>query len=282
MRQLSKLLFNAQHRTPILPQSPIVLAKDPSAPIRVGYLLSRYPTIKSEPHPLESEMAFTLQREGSRYSRHEQETLTHFMAAREHSIDSWNRTDPAQITSNFFGLEMYQDSLKTVLNRYKPAPRMIPGDFIDIKAEQQLSEPPKRQTLQRQLGDYLFLIVKDGTSGKWTVPSIEREEHETLRMTLDRAVNDHHNGGLDTFTWSNAPQAVVTSATFLEGKASAPRTFIYNVVYLAGRPDFAKLGCSDHAWVTRNELAHYVGSYETPQLHSILRDIAPDAAFEQQ
>ena len=275
MRKCSKLLFNPQHRTPILPQVPIVYPKEANLVVRVGYLLGRGPVVKPEPHPLETEMGFTLQREHSRYARHDSDTLNQFMSSRDQTVDAWGRSDPNQITSNYFGLEMYQDSLKTVLNRYKPLPRTLDGDFVDLLAEQTTAAPPKRHTIQRALTDYLFLLTK-GADGKWGVPTVEREEHETLRMSLDRAVNDHHKGAIDTFTFSNAPQAVIKHT---EGDREV-RTFIYNVVYLAGRPDFATLGCADHAWVTRGEMRQYDGHYSHPEALSVLRDIAPDAVFE--
>lgn len=301
MRTTFRLLFNPQHRTPILPQLPVVLPKDDKKVIRVGYLLSRNPIVKPEPHPLETEMGFMLQREHARYARHEADSLTAFMASRDQTIDAWGRSDPNQTISNYFGLEMYQDSMKTVLNRYKPLPRTVANDFVDIMAEQKLSALPTRHSIQRCLGDYLFLITKDATTGLWGVPSVEREPHETLRMTLDRSVNDHHKGSLDTYTFSNAPQAVLTTypdykptnedlekakqaqnSSADEKKGKQVKTFIYNVVYLAGRPDFEGMGCSDHAWVTRNELMQYYGSFSDPRLGSILRDIAPDALFEAQ
>eukprot|EP00758_Cryptobia_borreli_P002216 Tbor_TRINITY_DN2865_c1_g1::TRINITY_DN2865_c1_g1_i1::g.23217::m.23217/K17427/MRPL46; large subunit ribosomal protein L46 len=293
-RKSASLLFHSQHRTPIIPQSPV-----PSQPlpgditVYVGYLLHRSPSVKHDPHPIENEMAFMLEREHKRYARHEAETATHFMINRQQSVDSWGRQDPNDIVSNFFGLDIYQDALKNVLQRYLPQSRLTKHDFVDLfsdEMQQATNEPPKRHTIDRALDDYLFLIVKDKATGMWSIPSVAREPHETLRMTVDRALHTNHNGAVVSYLWSNAPQGVIrgysngdTRKNEEEGKKCL--TFIYNATYLSGRPSFDSItpAVVDHAWVTRNELKQYsMTGYVHPDMLEVLRDIAPDAFFDQQ
>eukprot|EP00658_Telonema_sp_P-2_P068841 TRINITY_DN57830_c0_g1_i1.p1 TRINITY_DN57830_c0_g1~~TRINITY_DN57830_c0_g1_i1.p1 ORF type:complete len:120 (+),score=20.87 TRINITY_DN57830_c0_g1_i1:160-519(+) len=80
-----------------------------------------------------------------------------------------------------------------------------------------------------------------------------------------RVIHEHHTGALDTFVWSNAPQAVL--------KDGDNHTFIYNVAYLSGRPNFEVMAESytDHAWVTRNAVSYtHLRAHETPE-HIVCR-----------
>nr|CCD11750.1 hypothetical protein, conserved [Trypanosoma congolense IL3000] len=270
--------FHSQHRTPVLPQIPVAgIKKSHATPlVRVAYLLHRHPVVKPTPHPLETEMAYLLQREHQRYSRHEtSESAVHFMAQRGQSIDVLNRTDPRQIQSNFFALELYQDAMRVVLQRYKPEKRVTPHDLWDPTAHSGNS-PPVRHTLQRKLDDYLHLIVRNASSGKWTVPQTALCEHETLRMAVDRAIATDNSEGLDCYVWSNAPQATVVDPT------DGARVFIYVATYLSGKPTFSefKPPARDHAWVTRHEMRQYMDDFLCPELMEALLDIAADSTFE--
>lgn len=273
-RPLGGRFFHSQHRTPILPQMP-VCDPVPTEKICVGYLLQRNQIVKHSPHPLEIEMSYMLEREHGRYSRHEgSESATHFMASRGQSLDLLNRTDANQIKGNFFGLESYQDAMKVVLQRYHPERRVAAADLYD--PAQLTDVPPKRHTLHRKLDDYLYLIVQDAATGRWTVPQTARAEKESLRMTLDRAVSSHHNDALDCYVWSNAPQATV----LLEQENT--RLFVYVATYLSGRPNFGAMEpkLKDHAWVTRNELMQYKDAFASAQLADALTDISADSMFE--
>lgn len=271
-------LMHSQHRTPVIPQAAVDVPKEAlgGLTVKVGYLLARQPLVKSEPHPIESEMAYMLQREHQRYARHDAESYTRFLGDKEFSGDSWNRMDTKEIASNFFGLELYQDAIKTVLGRFKPNPRVTEDDYVDLFSDDiAKAEPPARYTINRKLDDFLFLIVKEKASGKWTIPNVERDSHETLKTTAQRAIYQHHNGALDTFVWSNAPQAV------LKEEEAKVHTYVYNVAYLSGRPSLETIeDYVDHAWVTRNELRQYGGLYAHSDLEQTLLDIAPSGLFE--
>ncbi|KAH8612386.1 putative 39S mitochondrial ribosomal protein L46 [Trypanosoma vivax] len=283
--------FHSQHRTPVLPQLPVTppmvaqgTEKERAASVRVAYFLHRYPVVKPTPHPLEMEMAFLLQREHQRYCRHESaDSATQFMAQRGQSIDVLNRTDTRQIQGNFFGLELYQDAMRVMLQRYKPERRVTPRDLWDpavYGAEHgegsPSSSPPARHTLQRQLDDYLHLIVRDASTGKWTLPQTSLHNGETLRMAVDRAIANHSGDELDCYLWSNAPQAVVRD------EDGGSYVFVFVGTYLAGRPKFATMEpkLSDHAWVTRHEMLQYGENFHPSALLETLRDISADSAFE--
>ncbi|CBH12626.1 hypothetical protein, conserved [Trypanosoma brucei gambiense DAL972] len=277
--------FHSQHRTPVLPQVPAAEVQQAASEskVRVAYLLHRQPVVKPTPHPLEMEMAFLLQREHQRYSRHESsESATHFMAQRGQSIDALNRTDPRQIQSNFFGLELYQDAMRVVLQRYKPERRVTPRDLWDpatygsSNANSNASSPPTRHSLHRKLDDYLHLIVRDEASGKWTVPQTELRGRETLRMAAERAIATDNGEGLDCYVWSNAPQATVPNAN------DGSWLFIYVATYLSGRPKFSEFRPKtiDHAWVTRHEMMQYEENFQSPELVRVLLDISADSTFE--
>ncbi|ORC84835.1 39S ribosomal protein L46, mitochondrial [Trypanosoma theileri] len=270
--------FHSQHRTPIIPQLPLRedVAATTTTRVLVAYLLHRQPVVKHTPHPLEMEMGYLLEREHQRYSRHESsESATHFMAQRGLSIDVMNRTDPRQIQSNFFGLELYQDAMRVVLQRYKPEKRVTGQDLWDPK-QIDAAGPPTRHSIHRKLDDYLYLIVQDAVSGKWTLPKSTVGSRETLRMAVDRAISKHNNDALDCYIWSNAPQATVLNT------AENTRLFIYAATYLMGRPKFTDFEpkLKDHAWVSRHEMAHYRDHFESNDLLEAMLDISADSAFE--
>ncbi|AYU76033.1 hypothetical protein, conserved [Leishmania donovani] len=270
----SSRTFHSQHRTPIIPQ--VHVHDRPTAQrIHVGYYLHRHPVVKHSPHPLEAEMGYLLEREQQRYSRHESaESATAFFASRGQTIDILGRTDPNQIKGNFFGLELYQDAMKVVMQRYSPEKRLTSADLWQPNA---LGDaPPPRHTLHRKLDDFLYLIVQEGATGKWTIPHTARKDDESLRMTADRAISSQNSDGLDCYVWSNAPQATV----FL--KDDNTRLFIYAATYLAGRPQFASFEPKpkDHAWVTRHELLQYSDTFKSSELLKALLDISADGTFE--
>lgn len=266
--------FHSQHRTPIIPQ--VQVRDGPTTQrVYVGYLLHRNQVVKHTPHPLEVEMGYLLEREQHRYSRHEStESATAFFASRGQTMDVQNRADANQIRANFFGLELYQDAMKVVLQRYTPERRVAPADVWQPAA---LSDvPPPRHTLHRKLDDFLYLIVQEASTGKWTIPHTARRDEESLRMTADRAISTHNSEGLDCYVWSNAPQATVRMT---EDNA---RLFIYTATYLAGRPAFASFEPTpqDHAWVTRHEMLQYRDSFKSPELLAALRDISTAGTFD--
>lgn len=260
-----------------MPQVPV---SDPPPPLRVraGYLLHRHPIVKHAPHPLEVEMGYLLDREHQRYSRHEavDSATTHF-TNRGQSIDVLNRTDAAQIRGNFFGLELYQDAMKVVLQRYKPEPRITP---LDMWSPANLDDgaPPPRHSLQRKLDDYLYLIVQETSTGRWTIPHTPRADGETMRMAVDRGISSHHADGLDCYLWSNAPQATVLL------KEENTQLFIFSATYLTGRPHFPSVEptSSNHAWVTRHEMLQYRDRFKCKELLDAILDISVDGVFETQ
>jgi large subunit ribosomal protein L46 len=271
--------FFGQHTTPVVPQ--VAAPYDGPLRISVGYLLYRNQVVKHDPHPLEQEMAFLLDREHQRYSRHDAESATHFFASRGLSVDTWGRVDPKAINDDFFALDAYQDAVTATTQRWAPTKRLCAADFADPFAAG--AAPPARHTLNRALHDFLYLIVQDAASGKWTVPAAPRQERESLRTTLSRALAEHHGGALDTYTFSNSPQCVLQPPAPLDGAAPAAdreQLYIYNTVYLAGRPAFDRLApaCADHAWVTRAELPQY--DFADDRLLAMLRDVTMDATFD--
>ncbi|RNF18876.1 39S ribosomal protein L46, mitochondrial [Trypanosoma conorhini] len=269
--------FHAQHRTPIIPQLPLGdTSPESTTGVLVGYLLHRHPVVKHTPHPLEAEMGFLLEREHQRYCRHEaSESATHFMGQRGLSIDVMNRTDPQETKSNFFGLDLYQDAMRVVLQRYTPEKRVTPHDLWN-PAELGDGGPPPRHSIHRKLDDYLYLIVKEAASGKWTVPQTAVKPRETLRMGVDRAIAKHNSDALDCYVWSNAPQATVLNTV------ENTRLFVYAATYLMGRPKFSEFEpvLEDHAWVTRHEMLQYKQEFQSTDLLEALLDISADGTFE--
>ena len=188
-------------------------------------------------------------------------------------MDAAGRQEASQITSNFYSLEMYQDALRAVNDRFKQEPRVTPLDLWDPRGEQDTTEPPIRHSLQRRLDDFLLLIVRNSASGKWTVPSEERAPSETLRMTVDRAIRTQHGDMFDAYIWSNSPSGVIKMPSTGGG---AEKMFVYGATYLSGKPRFDESNTTlkDHAWVTRRELQQYRGLFEDGVLE-VLFDIAP-------
>lgn len=279
------LRFFSQHRTPVLPQVPaepqlIINHKV----IRVGYLLSRNQVVKHDQHPIETEFAYTLEREHLRYCRHDgSESATHFLASRGQAMDALGRTEASQIESNFYGLELYQDAMRVVLQRYQPEKRVTAADLRDPFADSLKEGPPPRTTLNRALDDFLYLIIKHKDTGKWSIPTTRRKENESLRMSADRCLGVNGDT-FDAYVWSNAPQGVLKGTAPASSGANEELTFVFNATYLSGKPNFEGMGASDHAWVRRCELPQYdiasVGGYESPQMLGLLMDISLDSTFD--
>lgn len=266
MRRTWRRLAYAQRDTPVLPPRHAVY--DGPLDIAVGYLLCRPQVVHHAAHPLETEMSYVLEREHKTYSRHEKDTLS-FFGDYSATLDLGNRTDPAQITRNFFQSPAYDDAVAVVAQKWKPAPRITPADFADPFAP----GVPQRHTLSRALSDYLYLIVRDEATGAWTVPSGKRRTHEPLRATMDRVFDDHHGlGNVTTYCYSNAPQAVLLgNGTEAEKGNSDKQLYVYVNTYCRGRPSFDKMGVKDHAWVTRRELCDY--AFAHPDALGVLQDI---------
>ncbi|EAN94033.1 hypothetical protein C3747_10g335 [Trypanosoma cruzi] len=275
--RLSGRSFHTQHRTPIIPQMPGGdTVPGSNTGVLVGYLLHRHPVLKHTPHPLEMEMGFLLEREHQRYCRHEaSESATHFMGQRGLSIDVMNRTDPRETKGNFFGLDLYQDAMRVVLQRYKPERRVTPQDLWN-PSELSDTTPPSRHSIHRKMDDYLYLIIQDAASSKWTVPYTALKDRETLRMGVDRAIAKHNSDALDCYVWSNAPQATVSN------NVDNTRLFMYAATYLMGRPRFSEFEptLKDHAWVTRHEMLQYKQEFQSAELLEALLDISADGIFE--
>lgn len=272
--------FYSQHRTPILPQVPVATPLVVGQKLlRVGYVLCRNQVVKHSPHPLETEYAYALEREHQRYCRHEgSESAVHFLASRGQSIDSLQRTDAAAIEGNFYGIEAYQDAMRVVLQRFQPEKRVLAADYADPFATSALTEPPPRTTLHRALDDFLYLIIKDKDSGKWTVPTTARMERESLRMTVDRALA-LNGDGFDSYVWSNAPQAVLKEEAPASSGANELLTFLFSATYLTGRPNFDAMNAAGHAWVRRCELPQYT-EFAHPGMLDALMDISLDSTFD--
>eukprot|EP00760_Papus_ankaliazontas_P002051 PhM_4_TR1080/c0_g1_i1/m.94180/K17427/MRPL46; large subunit ribosomal protein L46 len=236
--------FHSQRDIPILPQQSVYY--NGKKKIHVGYLMMRPQVVRPDPHPLETEGTFMLDQEYQRYSRHEKEAPASFLKARGANLDNWNR-DEGAVKKNFFNLDLYADSYRTMLSTWTPPPRVTDADFDPASP---------RQTLRRALSDNLFLIANpsnttgDVASG-WIVPAIPRKDGESLRMTLERCVFEHHGDGIDYSIISNAPQGVL----FRGGDKDAP-TYLFVITYLDGKPQTEKIGTS-HAWVTRQEILEY-------------------------
>jgi large subunit ribosomal protein L46 len=277
MHRSLRNFFISQHRIPILNQAPVEDAAGKL--IHVAYLLTRTQVVKHTPHPLETEFSYLLEREHQRYCRHESsESATHFMAQRGQTIDTLNRADPAEIQKNFFGLELYQDALKATLQRYKPETRLTERDFVDPFDPTVTDDaPPQRHALSRALDDFLYLLVKEASTGKWALPYVVRRDNESLRTALERGLREQNEEMLDFYVWSNAPQAVVKS----DGEGSAT-TFVYHCTYLSGRPKFDQMlpPMADHAWVRRTEVPQYRDRFLSLPLFEAVMDITLDSLFD--
>jgi hypothetical protein len=261
--------FYSQRDTPTLPQMPV---EPIDFKARVGYFISRNAIVKHDPHPIEQEIANVVERDHQRYARLDDESALHFFQRSGISIDVANRSDPAQIQADFFGNEAYAEALHATAKRFAPAKRLQAADYYDPFDESLANGPPKRQTLNRKLAEYLFLIVREAQTGKWTVPSISRHPSESLRMTLDRAVATQHPR-LSTFCFSNCPQGVVKNYA-----GTGEPLYVFATTYLSGRPSIEDMaGHDDHAWVSRSELAEYEF---VPDAFELLRDIAVSNYFD--
>jgi large subunit ribosomal protein L46 len=309
LRRSTALRFFSQQTIPVVPQGVLPNAgssegkKAAAAQCLVGYLLTRQPAVQHSLHPLEQELGFVLDREHQRYCRHQQgqaptdaESANAFFSSRGIALDSWNRHDKTQIQRDFFNLDAQREATKITLDRYEPARRITKADFVDPFDAALKTGPPPRHSIQRRLDETLLLIVRDGATGKWTVPAREAASSSgfSLRTQVEDAILADHNGALDAYMFGNAPQGVLqwsseAAEAAAEGKClprGAPASeatrqmFIYVASYLTGRPNFAPVerrlpaNAADHAWVTRRELADY--EYVHDDMYALLSDIVMD------
>lgn len=319
----SRRHFHGQRDTPIVPQAKVAPPsqgdhRPRDGSMHVGYLLSRNPVVKPDAHPLEQEMAFLLDREHQRYSRHPEEHANAFFAQKAVTLDSWNRHEPSKVLTDFYSLPSYNDAVQVVLKRYQPAPRLQQADFWDPFDAGRVNSPPPRHTLARGLSEFLYLIVKYQDSQRWGVPYSYcaaanggavavptgvlpndggRRVDESLRLALDHTIVDHHGDSLDTYCNTNCPQGVISmrgtdTAAVDSGAPQASMMYIFVPTYLSGRPKFSagpanaagesrgvQPAIVDHAWVTRRELLQYEYALG-PRMASLLQDIATDAHIE--
>lgn len=284
MQRTAIARFFSQHRTPVMPQVTVNTPLDANQKlVRVGYLLCRNQVVKHAQHPIETEYSYLLDREHQRYCRHEgSESVTHFLASRGQTMDTLNRTDAGQIAGNFYGLDLYQDAMRVVLQRFQPEKRNTEADFVDPTDPQLNEGPPPRATLQRALDDYLYLIIKEKDTGKWTVPSSLRKEGESLRTAVERTIANQNGETFDAYLWSNAPTAVVRSepGTLTGAGATEELMFLFSATYLSGRPQFESMGAVDHAWVRRCELPQYLEQGFQHDLFPVLMDVTLDGTFD--
>ena len=259
MRRCIRALAFAQRDTPVLPLRSALY--DGPVNIRVGYLLCRPQIVHHAPHPLETELSYVIEREHKSYARHDKDVVGHF-ADYACSIDNNNRQDSSAIAKSFFGQPAYDDAVRAVAGRWKPGKRVTPADFVDPFAD-----AVQRHTLHRALADCLYLIIREKRTAKWTVPSVSRKSDEPLRATVQRALDTHHGaGGLLSYCFSNAPQAVLSSG-------ENDRLFVFSTVYCRGRPTFKGIDpeIDEHAWVTPRELSDY--EYVHDDALAVLQDI---------
>ncbi len=230
--------------------------------------------MKASLHPLEQEMGFLLDQEYNRYPRHSQ-PANEFFNERGITLDNWQRMEQNQLKANYFNLELYQEALKVVVERYQQPERERPDDYCNPLALAALESPPERLTLDRCLDDFLYLIVRDDKTGKWRLPATDRKTHESLRSTLDRFLAESHPK-LEAYFLSNAPTGV-----HLEGTT---KTFIYSGSYVSGelsttafQSEPTAATANNHAWVTRQELlSDYSAQFASKDLAQIIYDIAID------
>jgi large subunit ribosomal protein L46 len=275
--------FFSQHRTPIMPQVTVSTPLDAQQKlVRVGYLLCRGQVVKHAPHPLETEYSYTVEREHQRYCRHDgSESVTHFLSSRGQTMDTANRSDAGQIMGDFYNLDLYQDAMRVVMQRFQPEKRNTDADFLRPLDPALANGPPPRLTLNRSLDDFLYLIIKHKDTGKWTIPSSLRKENESLRTAAERTVAEHNGDTFDAYFWSNAPTAVVRSVPKSGDSATEELLFMYSASYLAGRPQFEAMGAVDHAWVRRAELPQYLEQgFDHQDMLSVLMDVTLDSTFD--
>eukprot|EP00759_Apiculatamorpha_spiralis_P028417 PhF_6_TR30873/c0_g1_i1/m.45433/K17427/MRPL46; large subunit ribosomal protein L46 len=253
----SRAMFRPQRNMPVYPQRGVWYSGPKK--IEIGYVLTRPQVVKSDPHPMEQEASWLLEQEYNRYGRHGEESPQTFLKNRGVNLDPWNRDD-SSLRKNFFNLEAYGDAYRTVISTWQPGQRLTDADF----------QTTNRKTLLRSLSDCLYLIVipKGSTTGKWVVPAGPRKDGESLRMSVERLIFEHHGDGVDYTIFSNAPQGVHNRG----GDKNAP-TFYYVANYLEGRPSLEE-NFTDHAWVTRQELLQY--SFEDMEMKQLLYDITID------
>jgi len=254
-RLTRRALFLSQRDTPIIPQRGAWYNGEKA--IHVGYLLCRMQSIRPDPHPMEQEMTYQLEQEYNRYARHSEESPSQYLKARNVNLDQWGREDSA-IRKNFFNLESYVDVHRTMLSTWSPG-------ALTTEADHDPARP--RKTLARALSDNLFLITKTKDQA-WSVPYIQRKDGESLRMTLERLLYEHHGDAVQYYVCSNAP----AGHHLLEGDKSKP-VFVFHVNYIDGMPTMEPT-FTDHAWVTRQELLEY--SFVDIEMKRLLYDITMD------
>ena len=127
-----------------------------------------------------------------------------------------------------------------LLTKWTPMPRYTKADIDD-----------NRYSINRQLSQNLYLIIKDPVTKKWKFPSIIRKNPDTLRLAIEKKFRSDMKRDVMGYFISHAP--------FAHLKKDNELTFFYHALYIAGKPPSKRLEneWGDHQWVTKPEILDY-------------------------
>lgn len=236
--------------------------------LRVAYVLDRVPKLTPENHALEYEFMDLFLEKNNQKARHKWTSFPEY-------YEKWKELKRKQkkpkggSASKLDEIVYVPDPPEPTRKQWIERQRMMDGrttrtPYADnwIKTwwpERRYTQADfddNRYALNRKYTDRLFLIVKDGRTGKWKFPEGVRENPYTMRQACQIKFEADMDRRCAGYFMSHTPMA-----HYQNPENELDKTFFYHVLYLVGRPPFKRLSrvehWADHAWVTRHEILEY-------------------------
>lgn len=140
---------------------------------------------------------------------------------------------------------------------------MLPEGFTPAPRETEADKSGNVKTLDRRLKTRVYLAVKGSEdNSKWTLPTVDVNDDETLLEATKRAVANAAGDKLELYCPSPCPMAVDMKVYSDEDQAKygtfGTKTFFLRVQYDEGDVSEEDNDGSDYAWLDREEMTQRV------------------------
>lgn len=137
---------------------------------------------------------------------------------------------------------------------------MLPPGYTPAPRETEADKSGNVKTLDRRLKTRVYLAVKD--NDKWSLPTVDVKDDETLLDATKRAVSDAAGDGLELYCPSNCPMAVHLQVYSEEDQQKfgtfGTKTFFLRVQYDEGEVNEEDNDGRDFGWLDREEMTERV------------------------
>ncbi|KAI9336961.1 hypothetical protein BDR26DRAFT_1008678 [Obelidium mucronatum] len=118
-------------------------------------------------------------------------------------------------------------------------------------------------SLDRRLPDPLFLVVKSAATGVWELPAAARQGKDLLHEAAKRSIEETCGTKMETWMVGKIPVGHIV-------KSDKDKTFIMKHLILSGQVVLNPKLVSDHAWLTKSEMAERLDKEYFESIQDIL------------